>query len=98
LEESADKRNNRAQAATVIKLFETDFGKYTLVQIDTIIIEQAKALIRKYGNQGLRTLDSIQLSTSVFLKGQSDLFVTSDDLLASFFKQEELRIEIPNHK
>jgi len=82
------------QARIVTELFEKDFTKYTFVQIDTVIIEQAKNLIKKYGSQGLRTLDGIQLSTSVFLKNQSDLFITSDNLLSSFFKQEELPTEI----
>lgn len=69
------------QAKAIIEAFDDDFGKYTFVQIDTILIEQAKNLITKYGKQGLRALDSIQLSTAVMLKSQADLFLSSDKLL-----------------
>lgn len=39
------------QAKAVIELFEIDSGKFTFIQIDTIIIEQAKNLLKKYGGQ-----------------------------------------------
>ena len=81
------------QAQTIMKLFETDFDKYTFIQIDSIITEQARSLITKYGKQGLRTLDSIQFSTAVILKNQSDLFITTDKLLDTFFKHELLPTE-----
>ena len=55
------------EAQTTLDLFESDFGKYQFVTTDSIIIEQARLLTSKYGMQGLRTLDSIQLSTAVSL-------------------------------
>lgn len=73
------------QAKAITEAFEVDFSKYTFVQIDNIIIEQAKSLVIKYVRLGLRTLDSIQLSTAVLIKSQADLFVSSDKLLNSFF-------------
>jgi predicted nucleic acid-binding protein len=85
------------QAKAIIEAFETDFSKYIFVQIDSIIIEQAKSLITKYGKQGLRTLDSIQLSAAVMLERQADLFISSDKLLDSFFKEESLPTESPSH-
>lgn len=69
------------QANAVITAFEEDYSKYTFVQIDNIVIEQARSLIMKNGSQGLRTLDSIQLSTAVMLQGHADLFLSSDKLL-----------------
>jgi len=78
------------KAIALIRLFENDFGKFTFIQVDSIIIEQSKDFILKYGREGLRTLDSIQLATSVMLKVQIDLFKTTDKLLDKFFKSEGL--------
>lgn len=80
------------QAKVITEAFEKDVSKYTFVQIDNIIIEKAKDLITKYGKQGLRALDSIQLSTAVMLGSQADLFVSSDKLLNSFLKQEAMPV------
>ncbi|CAN5572822.1 hypothetical protein BH10BAC3_BH10BAC3_16930 [soil metagenome] len=73
------------EAKTTLGLFESDFGKYTFVPADSFIVEQARILTSKYGIQGLRTLDSIQLSTSVALSQQVNIFFTSDNLLKSLF-------------
>jgi len=78
------------QAKVIIKSFEKDFDKYDFVQMDTVVIKQARKLLLKYGSQGLRTLDSIQLATAVLLKSHADLFLTADKLLDIFFKQEAL--------
>lgn len=79
------------QATELIRLFENDCNKYTFVQVDNFIIEQSKELIAKYGKDGLRTLDSIQLASSVILKTQIDLFKTTDNLLNKFFVLEGLQ-------
>ncbi len=81
-----------SQAITLLELFENDFSKFTFVQIDHIVVEQSILLISKYGQQGLRTLDSIQLATSVMLKEQVNLFKTTDNLLNKFFFAEGLPI------
>lgn len=81
------------QAKTLLESFESDFGKYSFVQIDNIIIEQARNLLAKHGSKGLRALDSIQLSTAVSLKRRADLFISADKLLSSFFEQESLRTQ-----
>ena len=57
-----------------------------------LLANEAKGLIHKYGMQGLRTLDSIQLATAISLKNECELFITSDKLLNSFFKQEALPV------
>ncbi len=56
------------EAKTTLELFEADCSKYTFIATDSIIIEQARKLTTKYGLKGLRTLDSIQLSTSIALQ------------------------------
>jgi len=84
------------EAKTTLDLFEADFEKYTFVPADSFIVEQARVLTSKYGIQGLRTLDSIQLSTSVSLFQQVNIFFTSDNLLKSLFVAEGLPIEMPS--
>lgn len=86
----------REQAFATLQLFEADFEKYYFIATDSIIIEQAKRLIEKYGLKGLRTLDSIQLSTAISLSKQVDIFLTADKLLQSLFVAEGLSIDIPN--
>lgn len=83
------------QAQTTLNLFESDFEKYIFIATDSYLIEQARMLVSKYGVKGLRTLDSIQLSTSIGLSQQVDIFLTSDKLLEFFFKEEDLRTEMP---
>lgn len=82
------------EAQTTLDLFESDFNKYSFVATDSIIIEQSRILISKYGIQGLRTLDSIQLATCISLVQQVSLFLTADNLLKVLFKAEGLVTEI----
>lgn len=84
---------NDLKAKEIIGHFELDIANYIFIPIDSIITEQAISLITKYGTQGLRTLDSLQLSTAVYLKNTADFFLTSDKLLSTFFKKESLSIE-----
>lgn len=85
------------EAQTTLALFESDFEKYIFIVLDSIIMEQARILISKYGTQGLRALDSIQLSTAVSLFKQVNLFFTADKLLKSFLVAENLPTEMPHH-
>ena len=78
-------------------MFEADFTKYTFIATDSIIIEQARMLTTKYGTQGLRTLDSIQLSTAISLSQQAGVFFTADNLLQSLFAAEGLLTALPSH-
>jgi predicted nucleic acid-binding protein len=83
------------QATTLLESFKYDFDKYTFIQIDNIIIEQAQDLLKKHGSKGLRALDSIQLSTAVMLKSQVDLFISADNLLNFFLEHESLQTRQP---
>ena len=87
------KEISELEAHTTLELFEADFEKYSFVATDSIIIEQARILATKYGIEGLRTLDSIQLSTAISLSQRADVFFTADNLLKSFFDLEGLRME-----
>ena len=90
------KEISELEAKTMIGLFEADFTKYSFIATDSIVIEQAKTLLMKYGAQGLRTLDSIQFSTALLLSQQANVFFTADKLLKSFFDEEGLSIEPPS--
>ena len=83
-------------AIKTLQLFEKDSAKYTFLATDSIILEKARIFIRRYGLKGLRTLDSIQLSTAISLRAEVGLFVTSDNLLKSLFNDEGLQTEMPN--
>ncbi len=83
------------QASVTLQLFTNDFEKYAFISTDSLVLEQARNLISKYGTHGLRTLDSIQLATAVLLAHQADLFLTADKLLKSFMQSEGLLVEMP---
>ncbi len=82
------------QANITLQLFESDFEKYNFIATDSLILEQARNLTTKYGTAGLRTLDSIQLSSMISLKKEVDVFHTADKLLLSLIKTEGLSTEI----
>lgn len=83
------------KAEETLALFASDFGQYTFIAINSLIIEQACLLLSIYGMQGLRTLDSLQLATARSLAQQATLFITADKLLQSFFEAEGLPILPP---
>lgn len=87
------------QANLTLELFENDFGKYNFVATNSLLLEQARNLTSKYGKDGLRTLDSIQLSTCKTLKNEVDIFYTNDNLLMKLIERERERLqtEIPKN-
>jgi predicted nucleic acid-binding protein len=79
------------QANTTLHLFEKDFEKFCFITIDSLLLEQARLLVSKYGAEGLRTLDSIQLASCLQLSEDVDLFMSADKLLASLMVFEGLK-------
>jgi len=84
------------QARITILHFENDFEKYSFIATDSLILEQARNLTMKYGIDGLRTLDGIQLSTCILLANQVDIFFTADKLLKSLIDKEGLKTQAPS--
>lgn len=80
------------QAKSLLQAWDADKANYFFVPVDTPVVDQAKFCIEKYGVQGLRTLDSIQLATAVQVKQTVDLFISSDNLLNSFLQKENLPV------
>ena len=76
----------------IIKNFEKDSKKFNFIKDNIKLRKSAKSLISKYGKFGLRTLDSLQLSSAITVGDSAELFITSDKLLQKLFEFEELSI------
>ena len=83
-----------SKASIIIKNFEKDWVKYTFIEDDSELKMKAKKLVSKYGIEGLRTLDSIQLATAIDIKTTTKFYKTADNLLQKLFKLENLPTEI----
>ncbi len=73
-----------------IEAFEIDKNKFKFIPINNIVLKNARKLISKYGLDGLRTLDSIQLSCCIEVKESVNKYFTSDKLLQTIFEKENL--------
>ena len=69
--------------SSLFKLYHTE--------IDSLEVE---AIFEKNVIEGLRTLGSLQLATSVYLKNTVEKFYSSDKLLVEFLKKEKLNNNI----
>ena len=94
MEKLRTKEITESEARETLTLFENDFSKYNFVATDSLIIEQARNLTTQYGIEGLRTLDSIQLSTCIELENQVDVFFTADKLLRRLIELEGLPTQL----
>lgn len=54
------------------------------------MFENAIRLILKYGQDGLRTLDALQLASAIEVKNIVTKYFTADKLLLSLFEKEHL--------
>jgi len=81
------------EARSLIDSFELDYNKYNFIELDSEIVNNARNLISKHGTKGLRTLDSIQLSSALKVKSELSLFVTADDLLRHLAETENLYVK-----
>jgi predicted nucleic acid-binding protein len=87
-------RKNELDETTVqkiIKNFEKDSKRFFFIRDNTGLKKSAKGLISKYGKEGLRTLDSIQLSSAISVRESAQLFITSDRLLQKLLELENLK-------
>ena len=83
---------NLNDADQIINLFDNDLKKYIIIPVTTTAIENAKLLILKYGQDGLRTLDALQLASAIEVRELVDKYFTSDKLLFTLFEKEYLPI------
>jgi predicted nucleic acid-binding protein len=75
----------------ILGLFLTDLHNYEVVLINSEIINLSQMLIKKYGTQGLRALDAMQLASICSIKGMIDIAITDDKLLNEFFVLENIK-------
>ncbi len=80
------------QAKELTKSFTEDYKLYNFVEVNNTLIKKAQQLVTKYGKIGLRTLDSIQLTSAILVKKNIDINKSSDNLLNKIFELEGLKI------
>ena len=78
------------EAKQIIEAFEDDTQKYIIVPLNKTILDVARQLIFKYGENGLRTLDALQLSSAIEVRTLVSKYFSSDKLLQSLFQKENL--------
>lgn len=78
------------EAKQIIEAFEDDTKKYIIVPLNKTILDVARQLIWKYGENGLRTLDALQLSSAIEVRTLVSKYFSSDKLLQSLFQKENL--------
>ena len=77
-----------SDAIALLNGFQEDYNRYKFIAVNAAIVNRASNLIVKYGAQGLRTLDAIQLSCAIEERNQITVVKTSDEKLEDFLKQE----------
>ena len=87
-----EKEIKEKTAIEVIKCFQNDGDNFQWIMLQSDIVESASHLLMKYGKNGLRTLDSLQLAAALTLKDEECIFLTSDKLLQSLLEEEKLKI------
>ena len=87
-----EKEIEEKDAIEVISFFHNDHDNFQWILLQSDIVESAAHLLMKYGKNGLRTLDSLQLATALTLKDEECIFLTSDKLLQSLLEEEKLKI------
>jgi predicted nucleic acid-binding protein len=79
------------EAVEIMASFEADYSNYSFIEVTQEVLLVAKELISRYGLNGLRTLDSIQLASILKVKSKLDLAITADDLLNSLIEMEGIK-------
>lgn len=78
------------KAKIVIDFFLNDQDLFNWISLTDNLVTNAAKLIMKYGRDGLRTLDSLQLAAALTLKDDDSLFITYDELLKESMIKEGL--------
>jgi len=79
---------DEATCKVIIECFENDFANYEWIPINASLLNTARNLLNIYGNNGLRTLDSLQLASALQIKNQLTACHTADSLLKELFVKE----------
>ena len=76
----------------LINNFEKDWIKFTFIKDNNQLKLNARKLIARYGKDGLRSLDAIQLASAVSIKSSTDIFISDDKLLVKLLMSEKLKV------
>jgi predicted nucleic acid-binding protein len=79
------------EANDIIELFKADYDKFKFMNIDSELVLLARDLLTKYGFNGLRTLDSLQLASIIKVKNKLSFALTSDNILKELIKSEGIK-------
>jgi len=82
----------REEVESLISSFETDYSKFNFITLNSEIVNFSRLLVAKYGVEGLRTLDSIQLASVLMKKNELDYFITADQLLKNVAYKEGISV------
>jgi hypothetical protein len=69
-----------------------DEHNFEFILIDRDVIGTSQMFIKKYGVDGLRALDAIQLASAYSVRNSIDLAVSHDKLLNTFLLSEKIQI------
>lgn len=72
---------NLSDAESVIACFEADYTQFNWINVDKSVIQSASELLTKYGEIGLRTLDSIQLASALSVEIKDCLILSADIII-----------------
>ena len=77
----------------LVAFFNRDREKYEWVEMKSQILDTASNKISEYGGDGLRSLDSLQLSSALYLRecGIPFHFISSDFILGKIAAREGLK-------
>ncbi len=82
-----------AQGLTLIRGFLSDIDRYELIPIDRVVVDSALILLNRHGEQGLRSLDAIQLASAIQVRKEVAVAKTFDIVLLELLKKEGLRCD-----
>lgn len=71
----------------ILDNFSSDSKYYQFIKISEEVVTKSLKLLEKYYNLGLRSLDSLQISSSIATSVTFDIIITSDKV---FFETLEL--------
>jgi uncharacterized protein len=81
------------QAEHFLAVIDDDVKDFHFVQINVPLLNIAQKLVVKYGVQGLRSLDAIQLASAISIKSNLDVALTGDILLKQLLSKEGLNCD-----
>lgn len=83
---------NFERAYELISLLETDIKNYKIVKIDSSLLHRAKELALQYSQEGLRTLDAVQIASAIEVSDDITLVKIFDDKQSAVMNLEGLKV------